>query len=65
MSQGKAREFVWEFQGNLGLNFDLCKESMALESGNTVGGSGNETRSRRGSEGLYNHVLLVIACSLS
>ena len=24
-----------EFQGNLGLNFDLCRESMALESGNT------------------------------
>ena len=35
MNQGKAREFVWEFQGNLGLNFDLCRESMALESGNT------------------------------
>ena len=32
MNQGKAREFVWEFQGNLGLNFDLCRESMALES---------------------------------
>ena len=32
---GKARESVWEFQGNLGLNFDLCGESMALESGNT------------------------------
>ena len=34
-NQGKAREFVWEIQGNLGLNFDLCRESMALESGNT------------------------------
>ena len=36
LNQGKARESVWEFQGNLGLNFDLCRESMALESGNTV-----------------------------
>jgi len=27
---------VWEFQGNLGLNFDLGRESMALESGNTA-----------------------------
>jgi len=28
----KARQ---DFHGNLGLNFDLCRESMALESGNT------------------------------
>ena len=32
LNQGKAR---WDFHGNLGLNFDLCRESMALESGNT------------------------------
>ena len=25
-----------EFHGNLGLNFDLCRESKALESGNTA-----------------------------
>ena len=35
MNQGKTREFVREFHGNLGLNFDLCRESKALESGNT------------------------------
>jgi len=29
-------ESVREFQGNLGLNFDLGRESMALVSGNTA-----------------------------
>jgi len=33
---GKRWEFAREFQGNLGLNFDLGRESMALESGNTA-----------------------------
>ena len=34
-SQLKMPKVRQDFHGNLGLNFDLCRESMALESGNT------------------------------
>ena len=33
---GKSRESKWEFQGNLRLIIDLCREFMTFESGDTL-----------------------------
>ena len=52
-NQGKARESEWEFQGNLGLNFDLCRESMASVSGNTV--IGTDIVNQHGKFGIHSY----------